>query len=158
MIDMKPTEDTKLWEKKTYDPYFSLIASGRVKFEDRITQEDFPVKTGDWIVFKLYDETTRQRIGQRQLVKAVDFVRNTKEVPFWLKEHSEFPGITIMQLVDSTCPTCNHRLDFIWDFDHYEDSLHAGYDTSYFQCVPTEDCGCDCNLEIEDNFGLVYEN
>ncbi len=151
---MKPTKETKLWKKKTYDPYFSMMAKGEVRFEDRITQEDFPIKAGDWIVFILYDEKTRQRIRQRQFIKAVEYVRNTKDVSFWKEEHKDFPGITIMQLVEATCPECSHRLDFIWDYERSEDGW--GYDNSYFQCIPTEDCRCKCDetLLLCD---LVYE-
>lgn len=143
---MKADEGTKLWIKKTYNPYYTLMANGTVKFDDRITQKDFMVMPGDWVIFQLWSETNRIFMKQ-SFVKAIDFVRNTSSVSFWKDYHKEFPGITIMQFADPECPKCGHRVIIVYDEDE-------GFDTSYFQCVPPAECDCKCDEEIN----LHYEN
>lgn len=164
MKGMHRTPTTKLWMKKTYNPYFDMIKDGIVWFDERVTQDDFTPKAGDWVVFQLWSENPREFL-KKQEVKAVNLVRNTAEVFFWKVLHSqlatirglvdieEFGGFTIMALKPPLCPRCGHVVRLEYDEDVGADG--RVFDVSYFGCdisnLPTVvACLCDCNEHIDD--------
>ena len=139
-------KDTNLWQKKTWDPSYHEIVNGRKKIDVRLKELDFPVKFGDWIVFKWY--TRKNDISftymKQQCVRAVTFVMHTDEVNYWPHKDDCHP-FTIIQLEEAHCHNCFHVVDLIYDED--------GHDMSYFQCNNPL-CTCICNEEID----LTYKN
>lgn len=132
-----------------YDPYFSELKKGDLSFEDRITQDDFPVKVGDWIVFQLYGgiEGGLRVPRNKWFIRAVKYVRNTKDVPFWKGEHENFPGITIMELTYPMCISCLHTVETYFDGDEM-----------YLVCNMMFGCNCDCNRENDLDYANVEVN
>ncbi len=155
---MKPRDQANIWNLKTFQPYFEEIKFGRKRFDVRRTKPEFPIKKGDWIVFALYHSKHNKFLNE-YIVKAIDYVLNTAEATFWADHHKTFSGFTIMQLVDPTCPKCEHTVQMIYERDGgFEEGFH---DTSYFQCYSKYiscDCLCDEVIILDAGLNFVGED
>lgn len=151
---MKPRNQANVWNLKSFRPYFEEVKFGRKRFDVRRTKSEFPIIKGDWIIFALY-HSKYNTFSREYDVKAIDYVLNTGEAPFWKDQHKDgFLGFTVMQLVDPTCPKCDHKVTMIYDRDG--DSEMGYHDASYFQCVATEKCECFCDEFLMVDSGLTF--
>jgi len=142
---MIATENTRLWKKKVVNPYFTDIKRGIKTFDIRFADGSFPVAVGDWVMFRRYDKNGY--FEKQVTLKAVNYVLNLAEVPFYKQIGKTVPlstSWTIIQLTDPQCPKCEHEITAYYD-------VEEGYETTFLECDNPE-CKCECDVEI----GLVY--
>lgn len=83
-------------KKKTWQPYFDLVASGKKNFDLRLN--DFEVQEGDTLVLEEWDPQTKDYTG-RTVERTVTYVGKFKiDQLFWSKEDIEAKGIQVISL------------------------------------------------------------
>lgn len=83
-------------KKKTWQPYFDLVASGKKNFDLRLN--DFDVQAGDTLVLEEWDPQTKEYTG-RQVEKTVTYVGEFRlDDLFWPEEEIKDKGIQVISL------------------------------------------------------------
>lgn len=82
-------------KKKIWPEFFSLVGSGKKKFELRVN--DFEVEEGDVLVLEEWDPKTKEYTG-RKIEKKITYILKFPLDSFGQKKEIEEKGLMVMQI------------------------------------------------------------